>query len=233
MATDANDLERMAKESPDECFLKGSGILKLTCAIRHLESENKRLSAELEALQTKCEQLRAELRDANTQIQEFIYPNNWDGSWTVGPGVGCITSNEYEPNSTLRLRIDVIGDYWDEAQTDKVCHDIAGRLNNYQKLCAELEALKAVEPVAYVRNGALYFRAGYASDADADLYTGPQLPQIMEGWKLVPIELAESMLAACKGAAWMYPKIAYKAMLEAAPQPEPHTPQTISSTGDQ
>jgi hypothetical protein len=36
---DANALERMAKERPDECFLKGSGVLKLTGAIRQLEAE--------------------------------------------------------------------------------------------------------------------------------------------------------------------------------------------------
>ena len=36
---DANELERMAKERPDECFLKGTGILKLTDAIRHLEAQ--------------------------------------------------------------------------------------------------------------------------------------------------------------------------------------------------
>lgn len=36
---DANDLEAMAKARPDECFLKGSGILKLTSAIRKLERE--------------------------------------------------------------------------------------------------------------------------------------------------------------------------------------------------
>lgn len=36
---DANKLEVMAKERPDECFLKGSGILKLIGAIRQLERE--------------------------------------------------------------------------------------------------------------------------------------------------------------------------------------------------
>jgi len=36
---DANRLERMAKERPDECFLKGSGVLKLIGAIRQLERE--------------------------------------------------------------------------------------------------------------------------------------------------------------------------------------------------
>jgi hypothetical protein len=36
---DANKLEAMAKEMPDECFLKGSGVLKLLSAIRHLERE--------------------------------------------------------------------------------------------------------------------------------------------------------------------------------------------------
>jgi hypothetical protein len=36
---DANALERMAKERPDECFLKGSGVLKLIEGIRRLEAE--------------------------------------------------------------------------------------------------------------------------------------------------------------------------------------------------
>lgn len=36
---DANDLEAMAKARPDECFLKGSGVLKLIGAIRTLERE--------------------------------------------------------------------------------------------------------------------------------------------------------------------------------------------------
>lgn len=36
---DANELERMAKARPDECFLKGSGVLKLLDAIRQLETE--------------------------------------------------------------------------------------------------------------------------------------------------------------------------------------------------
>jgi hypothetical protein len=40
---DVNALERMAKERPDECFLKGSGILKLTSAIRYLEQQNRAL----------------------------------------------------------------------------------------------------------------------------------------------------------------------------------------------
>jgi hypothetical protein len=36
---DANELERMAKERPDDSFLKGSGILKLIGGIRQLEGE--------------------------------------------------------------------------------------------------------------------------------------------------------------------------------------------------
>lgn len=36
---DANGLERMARERPDECLLKGSGVLKLTGAIRMLEGQ--------------------------------------------------------------------------------------------------------------------------------------------------------------------------------------------------
>lgn len=42
MTIDANDLEKIAKERPDECFLKGSGVLKLIGAIRQLESEARR-----------------------------------------------------------------------------------------------------------------------------------------------------------------------------------------------
>jgi hypothetical protein len=42
---DANELERIAKERPDECFLKGSGVLKLIGGIRQLESELRALRA--------------------------------------------------------------------------------------------------------------------------------------------------------------------------------------------
>lgn len=41
---DANRLEQMAKERPNECFLKGSGVLKLTGAIRQLGAEIRALS---------------------------------------------------------------------------------------------------------------------------------------------------------------------------------------------
>ncbi|KAF1046362.1 MAG: hypothetical protein GAK35_01047 [Herbaspirillum frisingense] len=40
---DANVLEQMARERPDECFLKGSGILKLTSGIRYLEGKIREL----------------------------------------------------------------------------------------------------------------------------------------------------------------------------------------------
>lgn len=46
---DANDLEQIAKRQPDGFFLKGSGVLKLTNAIRHLEAENGALKAALSA----------------------------------------------------------------------------------------------------------------------------------------------------------------------------------------
>jgi len=39
MKIDANDLERMAKDHPDERFLKGSGVLKLIGGIRMLEGQ--------------------------------------------------------------------------------------------------------------------------------------------------------------------------------------------------
>ncbi|WP_426304068.1 hypothetical protein ACN9MJ_13720 [Acidovorax facilis] len=43
---DANALEAMAKERPNEKFLKGSGVLKLIQAIRDLERANRQLQAE-------------------------------------------------------------------------------------------------------------------------------------------------------------------------------------------
>lgn len=46
MTTDANDLEVMAKEHPNECFLKGSGVLKLIGAIRTLEAQVAALKAQ-------------------------------------------------------------------------------------------------------------------------------------------------------------------------------------------
>lgn len=42
---DANALERMAKERPDESFLKGRGVLKLIGAIRDLEAQVRALKA--------------------------------------------------------------------------------------------------------------------------------------------------------------------------------------------
>jgi len=47
---DANDLERLARERPDEFFLKGSGILKLTGGLRQLEALNRELAAEMSKL---------------------------------------------------------------------------------------------------------------------------------------------------------------------------------------
>jgi hypothetical protein len=44
---DANRIEAMAKERPDDCFLKGSGILKLTGAIRTLEAKVRELEKSL------------------------------------------------------------------------------------------------------------------------------------------------------------------------------------------
>lgn len=42
---DANDLERMARERPDDFFLKGSGVQKLLTGIRQLEAEIRMLKA--------------------------------------------------------------------------------------------------------------------------------------------------------------------------------------------
>ncbi|WP_440105641.1 hypothetical protein [Acidovorax sp. BL-A-41-H1] len=43
---DANDLEAMAKQRPQDKFLKGSGVLKLIQAIRDLERANRQLQAQ-------------------------------------------------------------------------------------------------------------------------------------------------------------------------------------------
>lgn len=53
---DANELERIAKDRPDDYFLKGSGVLKLTGAIRQLE---------------------AELRAARAQAAPAVEPKGW------------------------------------------------------------------------------------------------------------------------------------------------------------
>ncbi len=46
---DANTLEQVAKEYPNEYFLKGSGVLKLITSIRQLEQKTKLLQAQGEA----------------------------------------------------------------------------------------------------------------------------------------------------------------------------------------
>lgn len=57
---DANRLEQMAKERPGECFLKGSGVLKLISGIRQLEAEVRAhhdRGAELQAALDKLERV--------------------------------------------------------------------------------------------------------------------------------------------------------------------------------
>lgn len=51
---DANELERIARERPNERFLKGSGVLKLTGAIRQLEAEVRALKATAVAAPAAC-----------------------------------------------------------------------------------------------------------------------------------------------------------------------------------
>lgn len=70
---DANDIERMAKERPDACFLKGSGVLKLTGAIRELEGQVRTgimIEQNLNDRIAELERQVAELRDTLQGIAE-------------------------------------------------------------------------------------------------------------------------------------------------------------------
>lgn len=66
---DANELERMARERPDVCFLKGSGILKLTSGIRQLEARIR----ELQATPTAAEVRREALEEAAELCERATY----------------------------------------------------------------------------------------------------------------------------------------------------------------
>ena len=61
---------------------------------------------------------------------------------------------------------------------------------------------------------------------------------IPAGWKLVPVEISEGMRAAAQDAWWhacnaeMYWDVIYKAMLDAAPQPESN-PSTLENSNDE
>lgn len=71
---DANDLEKLAKQHPDLCFLKGTGILKLLNGIRQLEAEKRDLQAlaiELaDALELTADELRHALTDNKVRPHE-------------------------------------------------------------------------------------------------------------------------------------------------------------------
>jgi len=56
---DANVLEKMAQERPDDCFLKGSGVQKLISAIRHLEAQVRRISSSSHTEQSEDARLEA------------------------------------------------------------------------------------------------------------------------------------------------------------------------------
>lgn len=68
---DANKLEEIAKRHPDECFLKGTGVLKLTQAIRMLERQLADHNAEILTLHR---QLAGETLRANQGW------DRWDGA---------------------------------------------------------------------------------------------------------------------------------------------------------
>lgn len=74
---DANELERIARERPDKYFLKGSGVLKLTGAIRQLEAEVARLSGQqvnppIPTNPTPIDQVPAGPRDDDGQALRLV-----------------------------------------------------------------------------------------------------------------------------------------------------------------
>lgn len=68
---DANVLEKMAKERPDECFLKGSGILKLIGAIRQLEGEIRTIVVPLVSAKASAS-VQAARDDVSGEIDELL-----------------------------------------------------------------------------------------------------------------------------------------------------------------
>lgn len=72
-----NEIEKMAKEKPDECFLKGSGVLRLTGAIRELERQNAELRKDAE----RYRQLR------NKSALQFEHPIVVSQHHEVGEGM--------------------------------------------------------------------------------------------------------------------------------------------------
>lgn len=85
---DANDLEKMAKERPDECFLKGSGVLKLIGAIRQLEREARQAA-----------QAAPSVPDIKEMVNLFL---GWPLPKTVLPDQ-CVMNRDYQTRSGTNL----------------------------------------------------------------------------------------------------------------------------------
>ncbi|HDL7023596.1 TPA: hypothetical protein PXM49_003224 [Yersinia enterocolitica] len=97
-------------------------------------------------------------------------------------------------------------------------------------------AAKSAEPVGYLEQNHLdYLRSGSDADiwpdggaGDIPVYTTPQLnsPEMLEGWKLVPIEITKAMRDAWDSAPNGHEDDdvnmcnAYRAMIAAAPEPQ-------------
>lgn len=73
---DANKLEQMAKERPNECFLKGSGVLKLTDAIRQLEAELRTVRAAKPEAQPIAVTTPAQLDCLSQGLPATIWPTD-------------------------------------------------------------------------------------------------------------------------------------------------------------
>lgn len=82
---DANNLEQLAKERPNECFLKGSGVLKLTGAIRQLEQQ---LRSAQTAVPLTQELERAWLRKTLTEVRG-IAARFHEGPFQAGMDTAC------------------------------------------------------------------------------------------------------------------------------------------------
>jgi hypothetical protein len=79
---DANKLEAMAKEMPDECFLKGSGVLKLIAAIRQLERELEQAKSAFEG----SEAARKDAEQARAAAPVVEVPRSREWQPVTGPG---------------------------------------------------------------------------------------------------------------------------------------------------
>lgn len=116
---DANRLEEMAKERPDECFLKGSGVTKLLGAIRQLEGEvreAKRPQSALSDERATFERWYAERRDA---CDFSLRPDGQYDDWDI-----ALQWNAWEARALLAQNADLGTTH--EPQPDAICSANSG-----------------------------------------------------------------------------------------------------------